>query len=998
MTSNLIESIVESASSWLISGSQLSGKTGVLLGSIARLVASEKTQPENILFLPCTAGQTSAVRQRLSALTPFQYGYGPLHISRCGDFARRIVLKNGIYHNEITHPLRVDLFQSSKKYLVKHILTQCALPDSIGSAHSQSRLVEAVVDGITFLENTGNIPPKFKQGSEMDWFREVFDRYRQLCTERGFLYRERALDIATNLLMSKEKLLFPPIRFIFVDDYENLTPQEYAFIQALSKYKEGTACILAGNPANRMLAYRGSVVVRHAKLISDMQIPEKQVVQLPETRRKFALQESLRCLMNKAGLEDDEPGLSLVPDEDQSVHAVFLERRYDEPVFIASRIQSLLRDGYSPPEIAVFLPNLSKDAHLYYTVLTRAGIPCQVQSGTALHLTAVYQLVECVTALIFDPDNDNRARQFVRSTVFGVKHDEIGRMEMMAGRAHLSLFYGYVRYADHISDRVVRKRVMDVLLLMRTMQNNHGNVAFHVFIERLFSCCDLFRAEIMSNLIEANAAQILLSSSQFFSGFKTALDGIEPLLDEYETFKQWIIQHSVQGISVSDPPAVRILSANSGESFCFRAVFVCNVNNAAFPENESVCIPLILRNASIRADQFVVSSNSIYTNIIARCTDQLFLLYNREGGEMAPFFQCLSRKPFARVCENGSVFCVYDRPEYLTDEKSRVLYIRKSLLKMNEPEKDHIVKEIPIPFDNFSIKKLAFFQRVSVPVDYVFSATRFDDYLRCPCLFYYRHLLGIDTFEETARALFGKLMHSVLEILHGTYPHIAVLPEDQREDLLLFCQGIIKRILPAHSGINDFTRMIIMSQAVHCIERYLDAMTEELPLNIVAVEKIVNFRLDDIPFTAKIDRIDTHASGGVRIIDYKTSLTDEHTEIKLKNMVMPTGKETRVQLPVYFFAVRELMQNAPSELGIFYLQAKSKEGDHIFHKVLLQIVSDSNRKSLSRDELESIKQFILSEIHTMQSGFFVMPPPAQNCRDCDYDSICSLRRGCNAGT
>lgn len=220
------------------------------------------------------------------------------------------------------------------------------------------------------------------------------------------------------------------------------------------------------------------------------------------------------------------------------------------------------------------------------------------------------------------------------------------------------------------------------------------------------------------------------------------------------------------------------------------------------------------------------------------------------------------------------------------------------------------------------------------------NVTQFRDYLTCPFRFYLKHVLKMEEKDDTKTELdaldFGTLCHQALEILGD--PQLSGVTDTglietkvltKLEELIISQFG---RQWPAPlyfqlEALRQRLRAAAHLQAQLHAEGWRIAETE---IDIGDEEK--PFAIDGMSVRGRIDRIDRHDNGMIRILDYKTSesatppdkilwanageQTPEYARLTV------AGKERAwadLQLPLYtLFATRQF-PNAEIESGYFHL-------------------------------------------------------------------------------
>ncbi len=157
------------------------------------------------------------------------------------------------------------------------------------------------------------------------------------------------------------------------------------------------------------------------------------------------------------------------------------------------------------------------------------------------------------------------------------------------------------------------------------------------------------------------------------------------------------------------------------------------------------------------------------------------------------------------------------------------------------------------------------------------SVTGLRDWLQCPFRFYLRRVLKLEPLElekvELDAMDFGKLMHTALQAM-GEDPVLreSTDPEGLRDGLLAVFDAEAERrfgkelSLPLQIQLESGRQRLRRAAVVQ-------AGLRAEGWRIVEVERTISFPLAGLEIKGKVDRIDRHDDGRVRVIDYKTSDT-----------------------------------------------------------------------------------------------------------------------------
>jgi len=220
------------------------------------------------------------------------------------------------------------------------------------------------------------------------------------------------------------------------------------------------------------------------------------------------------------------------------------------------------------------------------------------------------------------------------------------------------------------------------------------------------------------------------------------------------------------------------------------------------------------------------------------------------------------------------------------------------------------------------------------------SVTALGDYLTCPYRFHLRHGAGLQAREpervEWNARNFGTVVHLVLERWGGDP---TIRDSESVADLESWLLGELDRVVQEYHGTRPPLALRIQIEGARQRLRWFarhQARIRTEGWRVQAVETKFESDIDGVVLVGKVDRIDRHADGRVRVLDYKTyasmkEVEREHRTEMRSNTVLPAhlvgvdevlgqnprGKQTRwtnLQVPLYAAFIPDVR-----ELGYFIL-------------------------------------------------------------------------------
>ncbi|MEF2892421.1 MAG: PD-(D/E)XK nuclease family protein, partial [Akkermansia sp.] len=176
-----------------------------------------------------------------------------------------------------------------------------------------------------------------------------------------------------------------------------------------------------------------------------------------------------------------------------------------------------------------------------------------------------------------------------------------------------------------------------------------------------------------------------------------------------------------------------------------------------------------------------------------------------------------------------------------------------------------------------------------------FSPTTLKNFLACPMRFWVREALHLneDEFqpdkEDMAANELGTMLHDVLEQFCRLHPSL----EDGMTTASLQREigEILDETFTRQYGSRPLMPLLLQKRSMEQrLNVYAEQHLEDLRngWTCIAFEQSVeNWRLGDFSLRFRIDRIDRHADGSLRVIDYKTGKTDSCEKKHLGTMKRP---------------------------------------------------------------------------------------------------------------
>ncbi len=640
------------------------------------------------------------------------------------------------------------------------------------------------------------------------------------------------------------------------------------------------------------------------------------------------------------------------------VKSVCAKNPYDEIEYVASSIKKLVREeGYLYKDIAVISRSLDDYANLIDGAFMRYEIPLFMDRQKSVLRSSlviyVFSLLDCVLTKSYKTENILR---YIKSPLSNIEDFKAAAIEEycykwgVEGDMWLSDFTPFDRKkGDNPKEflsfiNTVRKEIIEPLeeFRQKTKGTSAGDIclALNELMEKTELSEKTF--SLISRSVESDDAEVLEIARDFkqlWSMFLGAINSIyKNMGDEKISLRQFynILKLMLSEMTISSPPqkidAVTVAKAEHSRLGNMKAVFVIGVNDGLFPKNvhDSGLLTerekLKLSNLGIKINKNMRSllddERLISYIALTSASEKLTVSYPQstvKNEALRPSYLCrdiirlfgedikinVSELPQSYFCENeGSAYYSYTVNFHAdsTEQESlkEALYSReayKSKLDFLENvSNDSKNSEYSLPSDT---AKAVFF-----PHDLNMSATRTDDFYKCPFNYFCKNGLKVYPMEKAdiSPMTRGSLIHFVLQRILSRIDEngnrtfnddFESLSDEEIKNLIEnYCEEFVSAELGGCYGKTkrfDYNLKRLKNAAFYVVKNLFEELSEcffkpvafEYDLSDENGESVLKIKVDDdvsICMRGSIDRVDLYTdekgSRYVRIIDYKTGGKD----------------------------------------------------------------------------------------------------------------------------
>jgi DNA helicase-2/ATP-dependent DNA helicase PcrA len=551
-----------------------SGKTRVLTHRVAHLIAACGVEPQEILAITFTNKAAGEMRTRLEDLlgsVANKIWILTFHAA-CGRILRREAQRLGYRSNFTIYD------QADQIRLVKACLEELE--------RDPKRFVPRGIHAqISNAKNNLISPGEYQSRVASFYDQTVADTY-DLYQRR--LFASNAVDFDDLLMLTVDVLeRFPEalerwqkaFRYVLVDEYQDTNHAQYRLLQLLAAVHRNVCAV--GDPDQSIYAFRGADIRNILEFERDF--PDTRVIALEQNYR------STNTILRSANSviqhnrERKEKNLFSDLGEGLPVRALEVEDEHAEARFIAAEVASLIDEGFSGSEIAVFY-RTNAQSRVMEDVLVRQEIPYQVIGGPRFYERAEVKDVIAYLQVIDNPYDAVSLQRIANRPRRGIGDASLARLQTYAD-AHGRSLWEATEFAEEAGIAAAPLRaVQSFRTVIQSLQAGALELEVPELVQRVLDQTGYVAALEAERTIEAQGRienlQELVGVAQEYQASSP-----EPSLSH---FLQEISLFSDQDALTDQESRVTLMTLHNAKGLEFRAVFMVGMEEGIFPHSRSL--------------------------------------------------------------------------------------------------------------------------------------------------------------------------------------------------------------------------------------------------------------------------------------------------------------------------------------------------------------------------------------------------------------------------
>jgi DNA helicase-2/ATP-dependent DNA helicase PcrA len=551
-----------------------SGKTRVLTHRIAHLVTACGVKPQEILAITFTNKAAGEMKERLEGilgeLAPRMWVM-TFHAA-CGRILRREAPRLAYRSNFTIYD------QADQVRLVKLCLEELE--------RDPKRFVPRGVHAqISMAKNQLVGPDEYRSRVASFFDQTVADVYA-LYQRR--LHGSNAVDFDDLLMLTVEALeRFPEargrwqkaFRYVLVDEYQDTNHAQYRLLQLLAGEHKNVFAV--GDPDQSIYAFRGADIRNILEFERDF--GGARLIALEQNYRSTnSILRSANAVIAQ-NRERKPKNLWSELGEGEPVRVVEVEDEHAEARFVAAEVATLIEEGSSGSEIAVFY-RTNAQSRVLEDVLVRQEIPYQVIGGPKF-----YERAEIKDAIAYLQVIDNAYDAVSLTRIAnrprrGIGDASLARLRAFADAQGLSLWEALERADEAGVGAAPLKAVERFRTLMQSSMAGALELSVPELLERVLERSGYLEALEAERTVEAQGRiENLLELVGVAREYQEQAE--DPSLSE---FLQQISLYSDQDELSAERSLVTLMTLHNAKGLEFRAVFLIGMEEGVFPHARSL--------------------------------------------------------------------------------------------------------------------------------------------------------------------------------------------------------------------------------------------------------------------------------------------------------------------------------------------------------------------------------------------------------------------------
>lgn len=715
-------------------------------------------------------------------------------------------------------------------------------------AISLSELKKSVKD---FVESLNNNLPKIRDLSI------IYQSYQQSLLERGLYdYEDMILWVITALqthseLLSQYQEIY---QYLLVDEFQDTNSAQMEILNLLTQNQSRPNIFVVGDDDQSIYRFQGASVENVYSFYQKYQQDIKLIVLKNNYRSHQLILSSSENVIshNQSRITQyignlDKSLKSVVTYDPDPINLFAANSVNEENYWLSQKIKSLVDSGVSPSLIAVLYRN-NADVNDLLPYLSQNNL--HYLRSDSINILDTLEIQQLLTLLKYltNPKDDTLLFHVLSFNFINLKALNLYKLFHLVSKNNLSLseviFDQKILAKNNLSPKFIKKLknfTLRVAKIQKKSQNLPADELFNLIIRKF---------NYLPYVLNSGDLSLLKQLNALYSHLKQSLS-----VDKIDLFT-WVKKLDLlfeNNLPLNSPPlladvdnSLRLMTVHKAKGLEFDHVFLIKVLSGKWDSSSSrslIKLPLGILHYDIAAPETLEEDRRLFYVALTRAKKQIYISYSR--------FNDSRREQLA------SQFVAEIDPNSIQKISADSVVEKDSLMALFSPT---------IP--KLQSTNLSAYLENYLSTSYRFNITHLNSYLKCPLCFFFKTILRLP-YPKTKSLSFGTSVHGALAYLTETFKKENSLISLEKF-LWIFDQNLSRENLSK----NDYQDLLTHGHQV--LTDYYQHYQSEFNGRCFTEHdfKFYNVRMDDIPLTGKIDKIEFLSGNQVNVVDYKTGKPD----------------------------------------------------------------------------------------------------------------------------
>jgi DNA helicase-2/ATP-dependent DNA helicase PcrA len=684
----------------------------------------------------------------------------------------------------------------------------------------------------------------------------VYQEYENMLAKSGAYDYEDMIARCVAELRKNSELLADyqeQFQYVLVDEYQDTNGAQNEVVELLGSFDDAPNMFVVGDDKQSIYRFQGASL---ANMLSFYERYKNnvQIISLTENyRSQKVVIDSADALIshNAESLAEHIPGIieTLVPGKnlpEARIEVLEAQSEDEESFIIGQKIQTLIKDGTKPDDIAI-LYRYNKDGEVLLPTLRAMGIPARIEMGENIFEShEVRQWTTFITWLVRGVNEDDIAR-ITQFSWWNIDAVDTLKAIHYAGKNYIPLFT-VLASTEHLSKAEVRDTDAFLAFSKRLAEFRQASVTMPLmeFLETMLK--EVHFATIA--LADPKSVEVLRAMKRLLAEAKQiAMRHVGYTISDFVQHLEFLQRHDVALLTPQwegGAGAVHLMSAHKAKGLEWPHVFMIRMNDKHWgnpKKRTGIALPeglvqydfvfLNERNEDERRLAYVALTRAMLTCTLTRAT------HSATGKETVPSI-FLSELPLE--------------------------YIKQTSHSETEAMQQDRLLQTLIPQEVTTISSDARAYIKSLLNQYAMSVTHLNNYLECPQKFYWRNILQIPSM-KTRSLMLGSAVHDTLRDVFDELKAGKSIPNASTLEKLF--EKYLSREPMSKTDYKD-----IYATGSKALIGYVENYKDSFFTDVLTEHNFKKYHvmIGDASITGKLDKIEilNKEEKLVSVVDYKT--------------------------------------------------------------------------------------------------------------------------------